>query len=206
MRDSLSILDQALALSDSKLNLEDVNKMLGLTDRLTSILIFKEAFSGKIQNAIDLYNEVIISGGTTENILNDILEIIQMISRLVIIEEKNHNFLIDNMPEAEQKELKGLTNLKIPDLARAWQIILKGIEEIRLAPNIDIAGEMILIRLAYASSIGDPSKLLKKLKENIYNQNPKYVQEGKYSIKKLAEDFIRNKYDLMPMLSSKMEI
>lgn len=42
--------------------------------------------------------------------------------------------------------------------------------------------------------------------ENIYNQNPKYVQEGKYSIKKLAEDFIRNKYDLMPMLSSKMEI
>ena len=77
------------------------------------------------------------------------------------------------MPEAEQKELKGLTNLKIPDLARAWQIILKGIEEIRLAPNIDIAGEMILIRLAYASSIGDPSKLLKKLKENIYNQNDK---------------------------------
>ena len=95
VRDSLSILDQALALSDSKLNLEDVNKMLGLTDRLTSILIFKEAFSGKIQNAIDLYNEVIISGGTTENILNDILEIIHMISRLVIIEEKNHNFLID---------------------------------------------------------------------------------------------------------------
>ena len=39
--------------------------------------------------------------------------------------------------------------------------------------------------------------------ENIYNQNPKYVQEGKYSIKKLAEDFIRNKYDLMPMLSSR---
>ena len=39
VRDSLSILDQALALSDSKLNLEDVNKMLGLTDRLTSILI-----------------------------------------------------------------------------------------------------------------------------------------------------------------------
>ena len=32
---------------------------------------------------------------------------------------------------------------------------------------------MILIRLAYASSIGDPSKLLKKLKENIYNQNDK---------------------------------
>ncbi len=173
VRDALSILDQALALSDSKLNLEDVNKMLGLTDRLTSILIFKEAFSGKIQNAIDLFNEVIISGGTTENILNDILEVIHMISRLVIIEEKNHNILIDNMPEAEQKELKGLTNLKIPDLARAWQIILKGIEEIRLAPNIDIAGEMILIRLAYASSIGDPSKLLKKLKENIYNQNDK---------------------------------
>ena len=42
--------------------------------------------------------------------------------------------------------------------------------------------------------------------EDIYNKNPKYVEEEKYSIKKLAEEFIRNKYDLMPMLDSKMKI
>ena len=171
VRDALSILDQALAISDGKLNLEDVNQMLALTDKLTSILIFKEAISGNIQNSIDLYNKVIISGGTTENILNDVLEIIHLISRLVIIEDKKKNFLIDKIPEGEQRELKALTNLKIPDLARSWQIILKGIEEIRLAPNAEIAGEMILIRLAYASSLGDPSKLLQKLKESMINEN-----------------------------------
>ena len=42
--------------------------------------------------------------------------------------------------------------------------------------------------------------------EGIYNKNPKYILEEKFSIKKVTEDFISEKYDLMPMLNSKMEI
>ncbi len=42
--------------------------------------------------------------------------------------------------------------------------------------------------------------------EGIYRSDPRYVIEGKYSIKKLAEDFIRNRYDLIPILNPKMEI
>tara|TARA_B100001142_G_scaffold187173_1_gene186326 strand:- start:390 stop:1466 length:1077 start_codon:yes stop_codon:yes gene_type:complete len=47
------------------------------------------------------------------------------------------------------------------------------------------------------------------LEENIidiYNRKPKYVIEDKYSTRKLTEDFIMNRYDLIPMLNSRMEI
>jgi dTDP-glucose pyrophosphorylase len=42
--------------------------------------------------------------------------------------------------------------------------------------------------------------------ENIYNKNPKYVLEKEYSSKKLAEEFVINKYDLIPMLDTRKKI
>ena len=46
--------------------------------------------------------------------------------------------------------------LSVPILARAWQMLLKGLEEVAAAPNPAAAAEMVLIRLAYTADLPAP--------------------------------------------------
>ena len=51
----------------------------------------------------------------------------------------------------------------MPLLSRAWQILLKGMEEAAAAPNAVAAAEMVLIRLAYTADLPPPDEILKAL-------------------------------------------
>jgi len=57
------------------------------------------------------------------------------------------------------------SKLSMPSLAKAWQILLKGLSEVQMAPNPQSAAEMVLIRLSYAADLPDPAQLLKTLKD-----------------------------------------
>jgi DNA polymerase-3 subunit gamma/tau len=48
-------------------------------------------------------------------------------------------------------------------LARAWQMLLKGIEEVQVAPSAKQAAEMLLVRLAYIADLPVPAELVKTL-------------------------------------------
>jgi DNA polymerase-3 subunit gamma/tau len=51
----------------------------------------------------------------------------------------------------------------MPYLSRAWQMLLKGFEEVAKAPNPRVAAEMVLIRLAYTSDLPTPDELIRTL-------------------------------------------
>ena len=53
--------------------------------------------------------------------------------------------------------------LGMPELARAWQMLLKGLEDVRLAPSALLAAEMVLVRLAYAAELPPPAELVRRL-------------------------------------------
>ena len=53
--------------------------------------------------------------------------------------------------------------LSMPELARAWQMLLKGLEDVRLAPSPLLAAEMVLVRLAYAAELPPPAELVRRL-------------------------------------------
>ena len=72
-----------------------------------------------------------------------------------------------SIPEGERTGIKRLAENPLSYLTRAWQILLKGLEEIRSAPNLDEAGSMILIRLGYSSNLPDPATLVKKIKASM---------------------------------------
>ena len=55
--------------------------------------------------------------------------------------------------------------LSLRVLGRAWQILLKGFDEIRSAPKALSAAEMVLVRLAYAADLPTPDEALKALRE-----------------------------------------
>ena len=48
--------------------------------------------------------------------------------------------------------------LSMAILARAWQLLLKGLEETANAPNPTAAAEMVLIRLAYTADHRPPTR------------------------------------------------
>ena len=49
------------------------------------------------------------------------------------------------------------------DITRAWQMLLKGLSEARIAPSPLHAAEMLLIRLAYAAQLPSPAEALEAL-------------------------------------------
>lgn len=53
----------------------------------------------------------------------------------------------------------------MPALARAWQILLKGLGEVQAAPDPQAAAEMVIIRLAYSADLPDPADLVRRLKD-----------------------------------------
>jgi DNA polymerase-3 subunit gamma/tau len=56
--------------------------------------------------------------------------------------------------------------LSVPTLTRAWQMLLKGLFEVRDAARPIAAAEMALIRLAYATDLPPTEKLVRELMES----------------------------------------
>jgi DNA polymerase-3 subunit gamma/tau len=68
------------------------------------------------------------------------------------------------LPEAERTRGAELADrLSVPVLARAWQMLLKGIGEVELAPDRRAAAEMVLIRLCHVSDLPPPGELVRRL-------------------------------------------
>jgi DNA polymerase-3 subunit gamma/tau len=68
---------------------------------------------------------------------------------------------------AEEREaIEGWANgLTAGQLHRLWQLLLKGHEEVRTAPDPLVAAQMALLRVMHAADMPDPDKLAKKLEE-----------------------------------------
>ncbi|HYI91193.1 MAG TPA: DNA polymerase III subunit gamma/tau, partial [Beijerinckiaceae bacterium] len=66
--------------------------------------------------------------------------------------------------EAERSRAAELAaRLSIPVLSRAWQMLLKGYDEVRSSPRPLAAADMILVRLAYAADLPPPGELARAL-------------------------------------------
>ena len=64
---------------------------------------------------------------------------------------------------ARGREFAG--KLTLGALTRAWQILLKGVEDVKDSPRPLASAEMALIRLAYAADLPTPEEALRKLAE-----------------------------------------
>ena len=85
-------------------------------------------------------------------------------TRVKIIPELANDHTI---PEAERTRGKELANnLSMATLTSAWQILLKGLTEIKMADNPLIALEMVLIRLAFLGEIPTLGTVLSDIKKN----------------------------------------
>ncbi len=165
VRDGLSLLDQAIALSEGDVTAAQVKDMLGLADRGLVLDLLEHAVKGECPQALEIMEDLYRKGADPSVVLNDLLDIIHMLTKFRAVPSAKDSAQV--MPDAELNRASELAgSLSMPALAKTWQILLKGIGEVNAAPNPQKAAEMILIRLAYAAELPDPAELIKRLKDN----------------------------------------
>lgn len=161
VRDGLSLLDQAIALGDGKVEAETVKNMLGLTDGTRLVDLFEAAMTGKTKQALSILETLYAEGADPAQVIEDLLELTHSFTKIRILKGNAEG---TNIPHGQQERAESLAyQLSMPGLNRAWQILMKGLHEVQSAPNAIKAAEMVLIRLIYANEMPDPLDLIKKI-------------------------------------------
>ncbi len=163
VRDGLSLLDQAISMSDGEVDEAQVRSMLGLANRSQSFDLLEAVMKGGAPAALARLGSMYSDGADPSAILEDLLEIVHFLTRIKIVPAAAD---APDVPEIERVRGKAMADgLAMPHLSRAWQMLLKGRREVDQAPSAIQAAEMVLVRLAYAASLPSPEDALKKLAE-----------------------------------------
>ena len=168
VRDGLSILDQAIVLSagaSDEVGAEAVRDMLGLADRTGVWDLLEAAMSGDAKKALEAFRTQYDSGAEPAVILRDMLELTHLLTRVKAAGAgaASHG----PAGEADAARAKDLAEkLQMNALTRVWSLLMKGLSETQVAPDPAAAGEMALIRIAFAAELPTPDEALKALKKN----------------------------------------
>jgi DNA polymerase-3 subunit gamma/tau len=166
VRDALSILDQALIQRISAgdaVTAEAVRDMLGLADRTRAWDLLDAALAGKAKEALEIFREQYDAGAEPAVILRDLLGLVHLLTRVKAAgpQAASHGAA----GEADAARARTMANaLPMNALTRAWSLLLKGLGETQAAPDAVSAGEIALIRLAFAADLPTPDEALKMLK------------------------------------------
>ncbi len=159
VRDSLSILDQAIAHGSGAIDAPAVRNMLGLADRARIIDLFERLISGDIAGTLALFGEHYQSGATPSAILADLAAFTHIVTRIRVTQSA-----ADDASLGEEERERGRSfaaKLAVPVLSRIWQMLLKGLAEVDAAARQLEAAEMVLIRIAHAAHLPSFEEALK---------------------------------------------
>ena len=165
VRDGLSLLDQAMSDAahgeSGEIGEAEVREMLGIADRSQGFQLLEAVISGDVAPALKLFDQLYREGADPLTILEDLLEITHWLTRIKVVPEAAD---APDVPEIERIRGKDLeSRLSMAALARAWQMLLKGIAEVRHAPSPVQAAEMVLVRLAHVSELPTPEEAIRAL-------------------------------------------
>ena len=161
VRDGLSILDQAIAMGEGHVTAIKVRDMLGLADRARVFDLAEALFKGDAASSLAALASLHQDGAEAAQIISDLAEAVHVIARIKAVGEDPSG---EGLSVEEKRRGTALASqLSMPYLSRAWQMLLKGIEETSRAPNPLAAAEMVLIRLAYTADLPTPDELIRTL-------------------------------------------
>ena len=166
VRDSLSILDQAMALSGEGKKIEEqvVRQMLGLVGWQQIFGLLEPLFAGNIEQTLEKARSLYQAGADPIQVLEDMLEIAHLLSQLKAAPSLKQSSHLNGSDIARAVALA--EKLSIPFLGRLWQSLIKAVDEVKHAPQPMMALEMALIRLAFISDLPSPTDLIRTLKNN----------------------------------------
>ena len=163
-RDGLSLLDQAISLGGGEVKTDVVKNMIGLADRTLTFELFENLVSGNIEKVIANLDLQHRNGANPLNLLQDLVGITHLLAKVKIVPEAvNDPALSENEKDFCSRLVP---KISIAVLSKIWQMLIKGLSELNIAPLQDDALEMVLIRIAYSASLPSPAEILDGLKKN----------------------------------------
>jgi len=163
VRDSLSLLDQAIAHAAGPVRAEDVRQMLGLADRVRIVDLFEALMKGDTAAALKELREQYDIGADPAVVLSDLAEFTHFVTRVKVVPS-----VADDVSLSEAERVRGrafATQLSMRVLSRAWQMLLKGVSEVQASGRPVAAAEMVLVRIAYAADLPTPDEVVRSMTE-----------------------------------------
>ena len=165
VRDALSLLDQGIAHGAADgVRAADIRAMLGLSDRGEIIDLFVHAMKGEIAQALALTARLHHAGADAAEMLIELAEFCHFVTRVKLTPSGLADPAISETERRRGGEIA--SQLSLGPLTRAWQILLKGVEDVKDSPRPLASAEMAIIRLAYAADLPSPEDALRKLAES----------------------------------------
>lgn len=171
-RDATSLLDQAISHGGGSSDAKHVRAMLGIADRGRVLDLFKMIMQGDAAAALTELNSQYSDGADPIVVLKDLAEITHWISVSKITPDMNKDPTIT--PDERTRGIELSKTLSMRALTRMWQMLVKSLGEIAIAPSPIMAAEMIIIRLTHAADLPPTDELIKIIERKLRpNRNEK---------------------------------
>ncbi|WP_133130927.1 DNA polymerase III subunit gamma/tau [Legionella yabuuchiae] len=155
MRDALSLLDQVIACSDKAIQADDVKSILGYTRQNYALPLLQSLAGMDLPQIVTISQQISTEGGNFHYVLTEMMETLHQISMTQQL--ASHHPL-----RSPSQELVALSQtISAEDAHLFYQIALKGLEEIHLAPTPAIGFEMTLLRMhAFQPAVSEKRPML----------------------------------------------
>ncbi len=167
-RDGLSILDQAIAHADmdaggasAMVSVAMVREMLGLADKGAQRRLFGCLLEADPKGLLAAVEDQFALGIEPLALMRSLMELTHRIAVAQLSDGA-----ADGVSEEEKQALSSWAlRLSAGQVHRLWQLLLKGYDEVRGAPDPLVAAQMALLRVLHAAELPDPGTLEKLLKD-----------------------------------------
>ncbi|MCG3266943.1 DNA polymerase III subunit gamma/tau [Yoonia sp. I 8.24] len=160
-RDATSLLDQAISHGAGETTADQVRAMLGLADRGRVLDLFDMILRGQAAEALTELSGQYADGADPMAVLRDLAEVCHWVSVIKITPEAAEDPTIS--PDERTRGQAMAADLPMRVMSRMWQMLLKALEEVAMAPNAMMAAEMAVIRLTHVADLPTPDELVRKL-------------------------------------------
>jgi DNA polymerase-3 subunit gamma/tau len=169
VRDGLSILDQAIAHADldakdaqgGQVSAERVRDMLGLADKGAQRRLFAALLEGDPAALIEGVEKQYALGVEPLALIRSLMDF----AHRATVAQVGRSGAEAATAEERQIIEQWAARLTPAQLHRLWQLLLKGYDEVRTAPDPLVAAQMALLRVMHAADMPDPGELAKRLAE-----------------------------------------
>lgn len=163
-RDALSLLDMIIINSQEEITQEFVEKTLGVTNKTGLYDLFSALLKGDAEYSLNKLTQFFHEGIEAIYLLEDLLDICTNCAKV-----KSHANCIDNLQVTsfEKEAIKKIAQeADIPRLSRIWQMLFKGLGELKYSEMPIQTTEMIFIRICYLADKPTPAEIVTQIKKN----------------------------------------
>ena len=170
MRDALGYLDQVMNYCEDNIDLESIQKTLGVISDDAYLNIFDNICQNNISVVVTLVNETIMQGVSVYDFITGFNAFLRKILHSMIGSDNSHNLI--------NEWLNNNTQIIQIDIIRIMELIFQFELKIRLLDQSDLALELLMVKLCNLGNFSDISDIIKSLDENEdENKNSTTIKE-----------------------------